>query len=75
MTNPHDFLVVYINGFGGDDIIGVLYLSNYVINGGAGNDIFKLDSVSDSQPGLLRDVIKDFNPAVLLLMLDRTVHT
>lgn len=28
--------------------------------GGTGNDVFRFDSVSDSQPGLLRDIIKDF---------------
>ncbi|MEH2326328.1 MAG: hypothetical protein V7K32_22755 [Nostoc sp.] len=28
--------------------------------GGAGNDVFEFDSVSDSQPGLSRDIIKDF---------------
>ncbi|MEH1900121.1 MAG: hypothetical protein V7L04_01535 [Nostoc sp.] len=28
--------------------------------GGSGNDVFKFNSVSDSQPGLLRDVINDF---------------
>ncbi|MCC5624375.1 hypothetical protein [Nostoc sp. CHAB 5715] len=28
--------------------------------GGTGNDVFQFDSVSDSQPGLSRDIIKDF---------------
>ncbi|MBN4000341.1 hypothetical protein [Nostoc sp. LPT] len=114
------FDVVSINGLDGDDIIGGISLSSYIINGGAGNDnllggynndvltgddpydgvagndyldgsegndalfglggndtliggagtdtlsggtgndVFGFDSVSDSQPGLLRDIIKDF---------------
>ncbi|MEH2374450.1 calcium-binding protein [Nostoc sp.] len=31
-----------------------------VLTGGLGNDVFKFNSVSDSTPGLSRDVIKDF---------------
>ncbi|MDZ8106345.1 MAG: calcium-binding protein [Nostoc sp. DedQUE12a] len=31
-----------------------------VLTGGTGNDVFNYDSVSESQPGLLRDVINDF---------------
>ncbi|MCL6749785.1 hypothetical protein KBT16_01850 [Nostoc sp. CCCryo 231-06] len=114
------FDVVSINGLDGDDLIGGISLSSYIINGGAGNDnllggynndlltgddpydgvagndyldgsegndalfglggndtliggagtdtlyggdgndVFQFDSVSDSQPGLLRDIIKDF---------------
>ena len=113
------FEQVYINGLDGDDFLGTVSPSSYVINGGAGNDtiygnigfdviqgddvdgvagndylygkedtdalfglggndllnggtgkdtlyggtgndVFQFDSVSDSQPGLSRDIIKDF---------------
>ena len=56
--------------YGGEDTDGLFGLGgNDLLNGGAGtdtlyggdgNDVFQFDSVSDSQPGLLRDIIKDF---------------
>ncbi|MBN3871888.1 M10 family metallopeptidase C-terminal domain-containing protein [Nostoc sp. JL33] len=115
-----EFNLVYINGFGGDDILsGLDIFSTYILNGGAGNDlavggiygdvligddfdgvagndylagldgndalfglggndtliggaetdtlyggdgndVFQFESVSDSQPGLSRDIIDDF---------------
>ncbi len=48
-----------INGGGGNDrLIGGN--GTDLLTGGSGNDIFEFNSVSESQPGLLRDVINDF---------------
>lgn len=60
----NDYLFGYddndtLRGDGGNDTLkggG----STDTLNGNTGNDVFKFDSVSDSQPGLLRDVIDDF---------------
>ncbi|MHC5740477.1 M10 family metallopeptidase C-terminal domain-containing protein [Nostoc sp.] len=45
-------------GAGPDKLIGDVGTDQLI--GGAGNDIFLFYSVSDSQPGLSRDIIKDF---------------
>ncbi|MBG1265919.1 calcium-binding protein [Nostoc sp. WHI] len=46
-------------GYGGNDkLIGDVGTDE--LTGGAGNDIFQYFSVSDSKPGLSRDIIKDF---------------
>ena len=46
-------------GVGGNDTLNG-GAGTDTLYGGAGNDVFDFDSVSESQPGLLRDVIKDF---------------
>lgn len=46
-------------GVGGNDTL-IGGVGTDTLYGGTGNDVFKFDSVSDSQPGLLRDVIDDF---------------
>ncbi|BAY75585.1 hypothetical protein NIES25_20320 [Nostoc linckia NIES-25] len=48
-----------IRGGAGDDRITGGNGTDVLI-GGIGNDVFNYDSVSESQPGLLRDVINDF---------------
>ena len=49
----------YLYGVGGNDtLIGGTGKDTLI--GGTGNDVFQFDSVSDSQPGLSRDIIKDF---------------
>ncbi|MEH2062948.1 MAG: hypothetical protein V7K50_11780 [Nostoc sp.] len=45
-------------GAGPDKLIGDVGTDSLI--GGAGNDLFLFYSVSDSQPGLSRDIIKDF---------------
>jgi len=45
-------------GAGNDKLIGDAGTDKLI--GGAGNDVFLFYSVSDSQPGLSRDIIKDF---------------
>lgn len=46
-------------GYGGNDkLIGGAGTDN--LTGGAGNDVFRYFSVSESKPGLSRDIIKDF---------------
>ncbi|MBD2494260.1 M10 family metallopeptidase C-terminal domain-containing protein [Nostoc sp. FACHB-280] len=45
-------------GFGNDILIGGS--GKDTLYGDAGNDIFQYDLASDSQPGSLRDIIKDF---------------
>ncbi|MBN3871889.1 calcium-binding protein [Nostoc sp. JL33] len=58
----------YLDGFEGNDAL-FGFGGNDTLDGGTGtddlygvdgNDVFRFDSVSDSQPGLLRDIIKDF---------------
>ncbi|MDZ8225485.1 MULTISPECIES: hypothetical protein [unclassified Nostoc] len=63
----------YLAGLDGNDALFGVY-GNDTLNGGAGtdtlyggagndvfdNDVFDFDSVSESQPGVLRDIIKDF---------------
>ncbi|MCC5656544.1 hypothetical protein LC608_06025 [Nostoc sp. XA010] len=46
-------------GLGGNDLLNG-GAGTDTLYGGDGNDVFQFDSVSDSQPGLLRDIIKDF---------------
>ncbi|MDZ8261909.1 M10 family metallopeptidase C-terminal domain-containing protein [Nostoc sp. ChiQUE01b] len=46
-------------GIGGNDLLDGGSGTDKLI-GGDGNDVFQFDSVSDSQPGLSRDIIKDF---------------
>ncbi|MEH2244002.1 calcium-binding protein [Nostoc sp.] len=46
-------------GFGGNDTL-IGGTGTDTLYGGDGNDVFRFDSVSDSQPGLSRDIIKDF---------------
>ncbi|MEH2257935.1 calcium-binding protein [Nostoc sp.] len=46
-------------GVGGNDTL-IGGTGKDTLDGGAGNDVFGFDSVSDSQPGLLRDIIQDF---------------
>ena len=58
----------YLNGFEGNDALYGFGGNDTLIGGNGtdtlygvdGNDVFGFDSVSDSQPGLLRDIIKDF---------------
>ncbi|MEH2124353.1 calcium-binding protein [Nostoc sp.] len=45
-------------GAGLDKLVGDVGTDSLI--GGAGNDVFLFFSVSDSQPGLSRDIIKDF---------------
>ncbi|MHC5748081.1 MAG: calcium-binding protein [Nostoc sp.] len=45
-------------GAGPDKLVGDVGTDSLI--GGAGNDVFVFYSVSDSQPGLSRDIIKDF---------------
>lgn len=45
-------------GAGPDKLVGDVGTDSLI--GGAGNDLFLFYSVSDSQPGLSRDIIKDF---------------
>ncbi|MEH1831024.1 MAG: hypothetical protein V7L29_02820 [Nostoc sp.] len=45
-------------GAGPDKLVGDVGTDQLI--GGAGNDVFLFFSVSDSQPGLSRDIIKDF---------------
>lgn len=49
----------YLSGDGGNDTL-IGGGGTDTLYGATGNDVFKFDSVSDSQPGLLRDVINDF---------------
>ncbi|MCL6750829.1 hypothetical protein KBT16_07485 [Nostoc sp. CCCryo 231-06] len=46
-------------GFGGNDTL-IGGTGTDTLYGVDGNDVFQFDSVSDSQPGLSRDIIKDF---------------
>ncbi|BBD69094.1 hemolysin-type calcium-binding region [Nostoc commune NIES-4072] len=46
-------------GLGGNDLLNG-GTGKDTLYGGTGNDVFQFDSVSDSQPGLSRDIIKDF---------------
>ncbi|MDM9585810.1 calcium-binding protein [Nostoc sp. GT001] len=58
----------YLAGFNGDDALYGFGGNDTLIGGTGkdklygvdGNDVFRFDSVSDSQPGLSRDIIKDF---------------
>ena len=47
-------------GDGDDTLIGGAGTDTLTGGGGFGNDVFKFNSVSESQPGVLRDVITDF---------------
>ncbi|MEH1839672.1 MAG: hypothetical protein V7L20_13080 [Nostoc sp.] len=47
-----------LGGFGNDTLIGGA--GTDTLTGGFGNDVFKFNSVSESKPGVLRDVITDF---------------
>ncbi|MBN4000343.1 hypothetical protein [Nostoc sp. LPT] len=60
----NDYLVGFgdndaLYGVGGNDTL-IGGTGTDTLYGGTGNDVFGFDSVSDSQPGLLRDIIKDF---------------
>ncbi|MEH1838392.1 MAG: hypothetical protein V7L20_06425 [Nostoc sp.] len=46
-------------GLGGNDTL-IGGGGTDILYGDTGNDVFQFDSVSDSQPGLSRDIIKDF---------------
>ncbi|MBN4001673.1 calcium-binding protein [Nostoc sp. LPT] len=48
-----------INGRAGNDIL-IGGTGTDSLTGGDGNDVFKFNSVSESKPGVLRDVITDF---------------
>ncbi|QFS45448.1 calcium-binding protein [Nostoc sphaeroides] len=49
----------YLTGLDGNDTLNGGDGTD-TLSGGAGNDVFDFDSVSESQPGVLRDIIKDF---------------
>ena len=49
-------------GFGNDTLIGGA--GTDILTGGFGNDVFEFNSVSESKPGVLRDVITDFEGGV-----------
>ncbi|MEH2166114.1 MAG: calcium-binding protein [Nostoc sp.] len=60
IINGFDGNDTIFGGDGDDTLIGGAGTDTLTGGGGFGNDVFKFNSVSESQPGVLRDVITDF---------------